>query len=60
MIEVSYREEGVAAAASSVAGRLVADGVPARLAAGDPTLWGEDAEAEAAVRLGWLTLPRSS
>ncbi|MGP4104196.1 glucose-6-phosphate isomerase [Nonomuraea sp. KM90] len=59
-MEVSYREEGVASAASSVAGRLVADGVPARLAAGDPTLWGEDAEAEAAVRLGWLTLPRSS
>ncbi|MEV0386110.1 glucose-6-phosphate isomerase [Nonomuraea sp. NPDC050643] len=59
-MEVSYREEGVAAAASSAAGRLVADGVPARLAGGDPTLWGEDAEAEAAVRLGWLTLPRSS
>lgn len=59
-MEVSYREEGVASAASSVAGRLVADGVPSRLAGGDPTLWGEDAEAEAAVRLGWLTLPRSS
>ncbi|MCF6470912.1 glucose-6-phosphate isomerase [Nonomuraea sp. MG754425] len=59
-MEVSFREEGVASAASSVAGRLVADGVPARLAGGDPTLWGEDAEAEAAVRLGWLTLPRSS
>ncbi|WP_433445369.1 glucose-6-phosphate isomerase [Nonomuraea sp. CA-141351] len=59
-MEVTYREEGVASAASSVAGRLVADGVPARLAGGDPTLWGEDAEAEAAVRLGWLTLPRSS
>ncbi|WP_406675464.1 glucose-6-phosphate isomerase [Nonomuraea sp. N2-4H] len=57
---VSYREEGVAAAASSVAGRLVADGVPARLADGDPTLWGEDAEAEAAARLGWLSLPRHS
>ncbi|MET9246302.1 glucose-6-phosphate isomerase [Nonomuraea sp. NPDC003709] len=59
-MEVLYREEGVASAASSVAGRLVADGVPARLAAGDPTLWGEDAEREAAVRLGWLTLPRYS
>lgn len=57
---VSYREEGVANAASSAAGRLVADGVPARLAAGDPTLWGSDAEAGAAVRLGWLTLPRTS
>ncbi|MGP3963792.1 glucose-6-phosphate isomerase [Nonomuraea sp. 3N208] len=39
-MEVLYRDEKVASAASSVAGRLVADGVPARLAAGDPTLWG--------------------
>ncbi|MFI7702766.1 glucose-6-phosphate isomerase [Nonomuraea sp. NPDC049480] len=46
-MEVLYRDGGVASAASSVAGRLVADGVPARLAAGDPTLWGEDAEARA-------------
>ncbi|MEV0631711.1 glucose-6-phosphate isomerase [Nonomuraea wenchangensis] len=45
-MEVHYREEGVAEAASSLAGRLVADGVPARLAAGDPTLWDEDAEGE--------------
>ncbi|MEW9551789.1 glucose-6-phosphate isomerase [Nonomuraea sp. NPDC050783] len=45
-MEVHYRDEGVAAAASSVAGRLVADGVPARLAAGDPTLWDEDAEGD--------------
>ncbi|MFI7611973.1 glucose-6-phosphate isomerase [Nonomuraea terrae] len=59
-MEVSYREEEVASAASSVAGRLTAHGVPARLAGGDPTLWGEDAEAEAAAGLGWLALPRSS
>lgn len=31
-----------------------------RLAAGDPTLWGSDAEAEARVRLGWLALPETS
>ncbi|MBF8189579.1 glucose-6-phosphate isomerase [Nonomuraea sp. K274] len=59
-MEVSYRDEGVASAAASVAGRLVADGVPARLAGGDPTLWGEDAEAVAAVSLGWLRLPHAS
>ena len=59
-MEVIYREEGVAEAASSAAGRLVAAGVPARLAGGDPTLWGEDAKAVASVRLGWLTLPRTS
>ena len=39
---------------------LAQDGVPARLAAQDHTLWGADAEAEAAVRLGWLDLPRTS
>jgi glucose-6-phosphate isomerase len=39
---------------------LVIDGAPARLAAQDATLWGPDAEAEAAVRLGWLDLPNTS
>ncbi|MET9338016.1 MULTISPECIES: glucose-6-phosphate isomerase [unclassified Nonomuraea] len=57
-MEVTYREEGVAEAAASVAERLA--GVPARLAAGDAALWGPAAEAEAAARLGWLTLPRTS
>lgn len=57
-MDVTYREEGVAEAAASVAARL-AD-APARLAAGDATLWGAAAEPEAAVRLGWLTLPRTS
>ncbi len=33
---------------------MVADGVPAALMAKDATLWGEDAESEAAVRLGWV------
>jgi glucose-6-phosphate isomerase len=40
--------------------RLVADGVPARLAGKDATLWGPDAVSEAEVRLGWLDLPASS
>jgi glucose-6-phosphate isomerase len=39
---------------------LVQDGVPARLAAKDHTLWGPDAEAEAAKRLGWLDLPTTA
>ena len=34
--------------------QLLADDVPSRLFAQDATLWGPDAEAEAAVRLGWL------
>ncbi|HEU0131491.1 MAG TPA: glucose-6-phosphate isomerase [Mycobacteriales bacterium] len=39
---------------------LVQDHVPARLLAKDHTLWGPDAEAEAAIRLGWVDLPRTS
>jgi hypothetical protein len=34
--------------------RLVADSVPERLAAKDPTLWGPEAEPEAKIRLGWI------
>lgn len=34
--------------------QLIADDTPARLAAKDSTLWGPAAEAEAAVRLGWV------
>lgn len=33
---------------------LVGAGVPGKLAAKDPTLWGPDAEAEAKIRLGWV------
>ena len=36
------------------------DAVASRLAAQDPTLWGEDAESEASVRLSWVSLPTSS
>ncbi|HVF21374.1 MAG TPA: glucose-6-phosphate isomerase [Mycobacteriales bacterium] len=39
---------------------LQLDAAAARLADGDPTLWGEAAVAEASVRLGWLTLPQTS
>ncbi|GAA4895459.1 glucose-6-phosphate isomerase [Stackebrandtia albiflava] len=40
--------------------RLVGDDVPRRLAAADATLWGPEAEAEAAIRLGWVdTFTRS-
>jgi glucose-6-phosphate isomerase len=34
--------------------RLRAEGIPAKVAAKDATLWGPDAEAEAAIRLGWV------
>ncbi|NRQ30364.1 glucose-6-phosphate isomerase [Nonomuraea sp. NN258] len=55
-MEVSYREEEVAQLASSVAGRLVAAGVPGRLAGGDPSLWGEGA----GVRAGFGPPPHAA
>jgi len=39
---------------------LLRENVPRRLAEGDATLWGPKAHAEAANRLGWLTLPATS
>lgn len=39
---------------------LVADRAASRLFAQDPTLWGAEAEAEAAQRLAWVHLPQSS
>jgi glucose-6-phosphate isomerase len=50
----------LAAATQSVREQLVADRVPAALAAGDASLWGPDAAAEAAQRLGWLRLAETS
>ncbi|NES16680.1 MULTISPECIES: glucose-6-phosphate isomerase [Micromonospora] len=49
-----------AAAPASTRAALLARDVPARLAAGDPTLWGPDAAATAKVRLGWLDTHRRS
>jgi glucose-6-phosphate isomerase len=40
--------------------QLAEDGVAARLVKKDATLWGPEAESEAAIRLGWLDLPASS
>jgi glucose-6-phosphate isomerase len=40
--------------------QLADDAVSARLVQKDATLWGPEAESEAAVRLGWLDLPASS
>ncbi|HEX6445058.1 MAG TPA: glucose-6-phosphate isomerase [Streptosporangiales bacterium] len=39
---------------------LVKDQVASKVAAGDPTLWGPDAEHEASIRLGWVDLARTS
>jgi len=40
--------------------QLVSDGVAGRIAAKDATLWGRDAEAEAAKRLAWVDLAEQS
>ncbi|WP_307816563.1 glucose-6-phosphate isomerase [Nocardioides limicola] len=52
-----YPDEGAYVGAVQ---RLVDDSVASRTAAGDPTLWGPAAEAEAALRLGWTSLPDTS
>ncbi|MEU8174958.1 glucose-6-phosphate isomerase [Microbispora hainanensis] len=57
-IEVTLGDE--ADAVQAVKDKLVAEGVPAALAAGDSTLWGPQAQSEAAIRLGWLNLPQTS
>lgn len=43
-----------AEAIERVVPQLVADGVAGRLVSGDASLWGEAAESEAAIRLGWV------
>jgi glucose-6-phosphate isomerase len=53
---------GAAAVAGADQARqaLVADGVPGLLVAKDPTLWGDAAEPDAKIRLGWVdTIQRS-
>lgn len=40
--------------------QLVVDGVAGRLVSGDATLWGEAAEPEASVRLGWVDAAAST
>lgn len=39
---------------------LVKDQIASKVAEGDPTLWGPDAEHEASIRLGWVDLARTS
>jgi glucose-6-phosphate isomerase len=46
--------------AAELRAELLRDAVPGLLSAKDPTLWGEDAEAEAKIRLGWLDTFRRS
>ena len=52
-----YRDEE---AFASTVERLVTDGVASGIAKRNATLWGAEAEPEAAIRLSWVGLPRSS
>lgn len=47
-------------AVDSVLDKLVADFVASRITDQDPTLWGPNAESEAAIRLGWVESATSS
>ena len=58
--EVRIADPALADAASALVEKLVGDGVASKLAAGDPTLWGPDAEPEASRRLNWVRLHETS
>ena len=62
MTEVSLTsaDEQLASAIVALTQRARDEGLAARLAGGDATLWGPDAEPEAKVRLGWLDLAETS
>ncbi|WP_433788040.1 glucose-6-phosphate isomerase [Actinomycetospora sp. CA-101289] len=57
---VEITDQGLADAAASLVEKLVGDQAASKLAAGDPTLWGPDAEPEASKRLAWTHLHETS
>ena len=59
-VAVTITDERLSEEAASLVDQLVADRVASRLTSQDHTLWGEAAEAEAAVRLSWTTLHETS
>ncbi|RJL36120.1 glucose-6-phosphate isomerase [Bailinhaonella thermotolerans] len=59
-VTVAINDDGIARGQSQALERLENEGVAPALAAGDATLWGPDAQAEASIRLGWLDLPETS
>jgi glucose-6-phosphate isomerase len=55
MSSLSFEASGAAGEAIELqVGKLAADQVASRIMAKDHTLWGPDAEAESAIRLGWV------
>lgn len=61
MTSLAFTATGAAQAAGTAhLETLVADQVASRIFAQDATLWGADAEAESAIRLGWVQAPEVS
>ncbi|MGH3493131.1 MAG: glucose-6-phosphate isomerase [Sciscionella sp.] len=59
-VRVDIVDDTLATQAATIVDQLVIESFAGKLAAQDPTLWGSDAEPEAAVRLSWTTLHESS
>jgi glucose-6-phosphate isomerase len=59
-LSLAAADEKLAATVLQLADRARAEGLPAKLAGGDPTLWGPEAESEAKIRLGWIDLGETS
>ncbi|MDQ3760161.1 MAG: glucose-6-phosphate isomerase [Actinomycetota bacterium] len=59
-LAVDIRATSLAGAADSWVDKLVAERVASALAKQDPTLWGPQAQPEAARRLAWVALPETS
>jgi glucose-6-phosphate isomerase len=59
-VSVGWYSTALTEAAGQAVDKLTADGVPAAVSEKDPQLWGADAAAEAAIRLGWLDAPHVS
>jgi glucose-6-phosphate isomerase len=59
-ISVEVLDAKLAGAGDPLAEQLAGEGFASSLTTGDPTLWGQEAESEAAIRLAWTTLHETS
>ncbi|WP_031469905.1 glucose-6-phosphate isomerase [Sciscionella sediminilitoris] len=60
MTEVQILDDTLAEQASQTAAQLAAERFASKLTSGDATLWGAEAQSEAAIRLAWTTLHETS
>ena len=59
-LTVAAADERLAATVLELTEKARQQGLAAKLAGGDATLWGPDAEPEASIRLGWIDLAETS